>query len=588
MAFRPFFVILVSALLGLPTLGGAASEDLAATPQLRRPVALAVNGSSLYVANRAGSISILDRVSGDLLGEIKIGKRLADLKLLPGHHALLAVDEDGGQLIRLELDAGLPRVAARLSIGFSPASVCVAPNGTSCSVALLWAHRVAIVELGSGDFRVQGVIDLPFAPRRQCLSPDGKTLIVADSFGGNLALIDLPSRKLRSLRSLQAHNIRGLTFGADGDLLISHQVIEERIPTIDSNIFWGGVVANLLQAVTWHELTDPPDAPGPRRATPIGHWSMYALGDPGYAAGDPGELLVLGADRWAIALSGVNEIAVGPQENGNFLRLPVGRDPTALAVSDDRKTLFVANTFEDSISFVDLTNSRVTATVPLGPEPQLTSAQRGEILFHDSRFSRDGWYSCNSCHTDGHTCGLRNDNFSDGSFGTPKRILSLMGAGQTGPWAWNASNKTLEEQIHKSILSTMDGKPVMASKENVEALAAYVRTLPPPPSLLLARGQIDAVAVARGRRVFQEMDCTRCHAPPTYTSPETYDVGLTDEAGLKRFNPPSLLGVSQLPAYFHDNRADTLGDVFVRFKHPDGQEISGRRLEDLLAFLESL
>ena len=45
--------------------------------------------------------------------------------------------------------------------------------------------------------------------------------------------------------------------------------------------------------------------------------------------------------------------------------------------------------------------------------------------------------SCHSCHPDGHTNGLLNDNLGDGNFGAPKRVLSLLGVGQTGPWAWN-------------------------------------------------------------------------------------------------------------------------------------------------------
>jgi cytochrome c peroxidase len=88
--------------------------------------------------------------------------------------------------------------------------------------------------------------------------------------------------------------------------------------------------------------------------------------------------------------------------------------------------------------------------------------------------------------------------------------------------------------------------------------------------------------------VFEEQDCVRCHRPPAYTSPRTYDVGTPDEKGWSEFNPPSLLGVSQRPALFHDNRAQSLRDVLVRFRHPEGQPVPASDVEDLLAFLESL
>src|SRR2546429_167098 len=82
--------------------------------------------------------------------------------------------------------------------------------------------------------------------------------------------------------------------------------------------------------------------------------------------------------------------------------------------------------------------------IPLGPQPELSLAERGELLFYDARLSHDGWFSCHSCHTDGHSNGLLNDNLGDGSFGAPKRVLSLLGVRDTGPWAWNGTMPDLE------------------------------------------------------------------------------------------------------------------------------------------------
>jgi cytochrome c peroxidase len=70
--------------------------------------------------------------------------------------------------------------------------------------------------------------------------------------------------------------------------------------------------------------------------------------------------------------------------------------------------------------------------------------------------------------------------------------------------------------------------------------------------------------------------------------PKTYDVGLPDEHGRARFNPPSLRGVGQRDAFLHDGRAKRLEDVFTRHSHPDGGELPARQLQDLLAFLRSL
>jgi cytochrome c peroxidase len=55
-----------------------------------------------------------------------------------------------------------------------------------------------------------------------------------------------------------------------------------------------------------------------------------------------------------------------------------------------------------------------------------------------------------------------------------------------------------------------------------------------------------------------------------------------------RVNPPSLRGVSQGRAFFHDGRATTLKEVFTRHRHQLKAELSRENLDDLLASLESL
>jgi cytochrome c peroxidase len=124
--------------------------------------------------------------------------------------------------------------------------------------------------------------------------------------------------------------------------------------------------------------------------------------------------------------------------------------------------------------------------------------------------------------------------------------------------------------------------------DQVSDLTAFLRTLTPPPSLPRARGSIDPEAFSRGRRVFARHKCATCHAPPTYTAPGSYDVGLRDEAGGTHFNPPSLRGLSQAGPYFHDNRALTLAEVFTRYRHELAGDLSDQELRDLLYFLSSL
>jgi cytochrome c peroxidase len=159
-----------------------------------------------------------------------------------------------------------------------------------------------------------------------------------------------------------------------------------------------------------------------------------------------------------------------------------------------------------------------------------------------------------------------------------------LGVRDTPPYAWNGSMPDLETQIKKTVQATMQGTPL--APEQVSDLAAYLRTLAQAPGLGNAAG--DQALVPRGKEVFEKQGCAACHAPPEYTSARTYDVGLTDEAGLKKFNPPSLRGVSQGGPYFHDNRAATLEDVFKRHQHQLKAPLPEAQLKELVAFLRSL
>jgi YVTN family beta-propeller protein len=151
----------------------------------------------------------------------------------------------------------------------------------------------------------------------------------------------------------------------------------------------------------------------------------------------------------------------------------VGRRPSAIARLADG-TLFVADTFSDSVSVIEPKSPKRATQISLGPQPKLSPPQSGEMLFYDSRLSHDGWMSCHSCHTDGHSNGQLNDNLSDGSFGESKRVLSLLGVSETGPWAWNGQVKTLEEQVTSSIKKNAGNSPAGERRFGIGCLLELV------------------------------------------------------------------------------------------------------------------
>lgn len=543
---------------------------------LRRPVALADAGRWLFVGNRNGSVSVIDTAAARVVSEIPIGRTVADLVATPDGTHLLAVDEDAGELVVLRRDESSLTVARRLAVGPGPVGVAVA--GARASVVALWPRRLTIIDLGApAEPRVGSTVSLPFAPRLQ-LPIGGDRVVIADAFVGGLAVVNLARGEVESARALPGHNIRGLALTADGAaILVSHQGLNRLATSGRDDIHWGNFVTNDLRELSLATVLDP-------RADLLADSRLHPLGDVGHGGGDPAGVAV-GGGRVVVALAGAGEIAIG-KPGDEWRRLTVGRRPTAVAVSPDGKRAFVANTHADSVSVVDVDARRVTAEIALGPAVELTAADRGELLFHDSRLSHDGWMSCHSCHTDGHSNGRLADTLGDGTYGTPKRVPSLLGVADTGPWAWNGGVKDLRDQMRQSVATTMRGAKL--SDDQADDLVGYLRTLAPAPPRGRFREAADRAPVARGREVFDRQGCGTCHAPPTYTTPRTYDVGLVDESGQRAFNPPSLRGVSQGGPFFHDGRAATLADVFARHRHQLRGDLGAAELADLLTFLESL
>jgi cytochrome c peroxidase len=254
----------------------------------------------------------------------------------------------------------------------------------------------------------------------------------------------------------------------------------------------------------------------------------------------------------------------------------------------------------------------VPADNPITPE----KVELGKKLFFDTRLSKTGKMSCETCHlpemgwTDGKVLSPR----FDGSMNT-RHTPTLINAAYYKQWYWDGRAATLEGQVTAAWRSQMGGDPdAMAmtlngipaySKEfqqvfngpatgaNVaQALATFVRTLTSEnaPWDKYERGDKAAVSedAIKGFTVFSDSDkanCTLCHLPPLYTDTLFHNVGVgydkpmpdlgrgkilndaAEKAGTKdptaetmqgAFKTPTLRSVTETGPYFHDGRSKTL------------------------------
>jgi DNA-binding beta-propeller fold protein YncE len=408
-------------------------------------------GRTLCVAHqRSGSVALVDVEKGRVREERNAGKHLSDLAVLPDRKHVLVVDDECHELIALSFDGKHLNIRTRLTVAPYPASVVVLADGKRAAVASLWSRCVQVVDLtplstASPSLRILHTIRLPFAPRCQCVLPGGSQVVVSDAFGGHLALVDAAVGRLAAVHETTGHNLRGLAVSADGrHLLIAHQILDQQAPVVEEKIWRGIVMSNVVSSIPLDALRKPGvdlDKSG----------ESISLKGSGQGAGDPAGLAVLDREQFAVALAGVNEVALVRADGDLVRRVLIGRRPTAVVSGGPGQPIVVLNTFDDSLSVVDPRKGFVLRTIALGRQPALSPADRGELLFFDAHLSRDGWFSCHSCHTDGHSNGLLADTLGDGSHGTSKRTLTLRGTALTDPWAWDGSMKYLQDQIEKSL-----------------------------------------------------------------------------------------------------------------------------------------
>ncbi len=573
----PRFAFILTAILALAPTAKPAPPDL--PTHHRRPVALVTrdNGRHMLVANRAsGTISIVNIRSQRVLSETRVGQSAADVALTPDQHHLLVLDPRQRLLTCCRLDKHAVRVAFRIDLPLEPTRLAIHPNGKKLAISSRWSSRVLVADLPISEQTQFQVVSLPVPGRHLIWLPVPDRLIVADAFGGQLTLVDSRAGRPLHTHQLPAHNIAGLAISPDNShLVVSHQVLNSAARTTNNDVFWGLLMTNNLRRIPL------PDLLGQKPLT-VKRNEVVMLGQPGQAAGDPAGVAIRRDGSFVVALSGTNQVGTGRPDSFELARVSVGRRPTGLWLAPNGARAIVTCELDDRIDVIDLGATPSATSISLGPRPELTPFDRGERLFFDASLSRNGWMSCHSCHTDGHSNGRLADTLGDGHYGNAKRVLSLLGTIDTRPWAWDGRMSTLRAQVTHSVATTMRGAP--PTPRQLGDLVAFIEGLEQPAPARLSTIASQPVEVLRGQRLFGQLDCRRCHAPPLYTTPDTYDVGIGD----LKANPPSLRGVSQRPRLFHDNRARSLEEVIGKFEHQLPRELTERERRDLLSFLRSL
>lgn len=585
----------------------------------REPVAAIFwsDDRALVACAKSGTLIVWNLPQQRIHQEFAVGEKLRGLARI-GDNELLVIDDKANELISLRYERERLTELSRRPVPLQPVSLCTMRiEGIDyVVVSSLWARKLTVwkhnpAQAAAPACELVREIPLPFEPRlvvavgANAVSSDRRSppppmgpveprlIAVSEAFGNHLLWVDPLTGNLRRQREVHprlkspevGHSIGGMTADmAGGWLWVTHQTLQPTTPTAAAFLHRNELLRTAVRGYG-------PDL----------HWGKSQLGlSRRYeGAADPAGLLRI-PKATLVCLAGSNAVAVIEHRSGNVHRLSAGLRPRTIVANESQSQAIVLGELDDTVTLLDLPRIQATADLvdktaarkyPLDPTaaiPDPSPAERGERLFFDARKSASGMLSCHSCHTDGHTNGLLADTLGDNTHGTPKRVLTLRGTRLTDLWAWNGEMKTLQDNVHKSLQDTMHASKI--DPADVDDLVSFLHTLPPvPPLKPVPADQADSELVERGKNIFRREACDQCHVPPlTYTSHASYDVGLADEKGLKKFNPPSLRGVGRLQKLLHDNRANSLRDVFETHGHQLKEPLPEEDLRALVRFLEGL
>jgi mono/diheme cytochrome c family protein/DNA-binding beta-propeller fold protein YncE len=599
-----------------------------------------------FVADEdAERLSVVDLDAGTELAALELGTQPGAVLVAPGGGVAVTLPRRA-QLQLLTFDGKSLAKGCAITTAAEPVALALSPDQRTLFVVSAWGHA-----LGAYSAATLGELyrlDLPRDPRGLALSDDGARAYVAHGVGSTLSSVDLAARSVRrvsldapisplmleqarAFRESVAETLRVSDAALQAELKQSFEaqlkslLLPERtgnhgfalvlssqgggrllLPQVEvdsgrseqrSAGYGSGNQSSVAPNVA---VIDPssleldthsiPQIPAWREASVIARDGCRL---PRAAALDEaaGTLLVtcLGTD----VLVGYDAAAPSPAD-AESLRVPVASGPTGVAVDAAARRAVVWSQFERVLNLVPLPspgapltraepNVRRIALAPSGSELSERVAL-GRRLFHavdDPRIARDG-RACASCHIGG-----RDDGLVWSTPRGPRRTKLLAGSvAGTAPYAWDGAAATLHDQI-EGTLERLDGEGGLRPLE-IEALAAYVASLPAPP-----RETAEAEASARGAALFAsaETGCSTCHTGKVTSDGARHAVSSeTSVDATTRFDTPSLAFLSGRAPYFHDGRYATLAELLAAKGDKMGRtsQLSAADLAALEAFLRTL
>jgi len=550
-------------------------------------------GELLMTCKGDNTLRLYDSTGERLIKSWKLDESPTGLDIWNGK-AIVTCFEKEGQLIILDLYAD--NNIKKIKTGSGAMSPIVDKEHNKVYVCNQYASTISEVDLIKGE--VLRTVAVLREPKSAVLSSDGKTLFVANYLPAQRADIDyvacavsvIDTKTFKKTKDILLENgsnaLRGICLSPDNKyIFVSHNLGRFTVPTSQLQQGWMNTSAISIVDLEKQEFIAAVLVDEPERGA-AGTWGVSCT-----------------KDKLIVSHSGVHEISVidypkfiekfeaypdKPNLNYDlrFLydireRIPLqGNGPQNFAING--QTIYIPAYFSDDLNIYDLEN-KTLKNITLNPGRTETDEQKGERIFNDATECFQNWQSCNGCHPgDARMDGLNWDLMNDG-VGNSKNCKSLLFSHVTAPSMISGIRENAELAVRKGFYHIQFYE---ITEEDANYVDAYLKALQPVPSPLLVDGELSEKA-QKGRKVFEQLKCDKCHSGPYYTDMKMHRIG-EDIEFEKGWDTPTLREVWRTAPYLFDGRAATMEDVFKEHKHGIDKKLSKSELEELVEYVNSL
>lgn len=325
-----FRVTIVSVVLLVAGMLAACAEQTGEPNEQDQPLP-AVSGS-VWVANEgADSLSVVDAATDAVVMTLEGVKAPHNVQLGSGGDIAYAVSGSTNTVVAI--DAAAYAVKAVAPTGPAPAHVIEAPNG---NVYVTNAGDGTVSVYRGAELTPVATIDVGGMPHGLRAAADGSVIVVAN-MEGRLDLID-PTTHSRTGSVPVGTEPAQVAVSADGRYVYSSVSEPPKVVKVD---------------LTTQKVVGSTDVPTP----PV---QVYLSGE---------EDAVLSANQGTAETPGRTVSVIDTETMTPRAVVEAGSGPHGVVIDDTATRAWVTNTFDDTVSAIDLDEASVTATIPVGHEP---------------------------------------------------------------------------------------------------------------------------------------------------------------------------------------------------------------------------